>query len=248
MPGVRRATLAFLAVLAGASPGAAMAAAPAPPLRGEVIGKSVRGRELRVVHVGDEAAPRRILVVGEIHGNEQAGIAVTRALRHAIPPAGVEFLVLDEANPDGRTAGMRGNAHGVDLNRSFPWGWRPLGPSGTLFNAGPRPSSEPETRAIEALVLRERPSVTIWYHQHLDLVDLQPGSSERLMRRYARISALPARHRPLLPGTASRWQDHRLPGHSAFVVELPAGRLDAAAVRRHVRAVIAVANQLIRSP
>jgi protein MpaA len=184
--------------------------------------------------------------VGEIHGDEPAGTAVTRALRKVTPPAGIELLVLDDANPDGRAASTRGNAHGVDLNRSFPWGWRPLGPPGNLYYAGPRPSSEPETRAIEALVLRERPSVTIWYHQHLDLVDLQPGSSARLMRLYARISALPARRLPLLPGTASRWENHRLPGGSSFVVELPAGALDAASIQRHVRAVVAVGDLLIR--
>jgi hypothetical protein len=45
-----------------------------------------------------------------------------------------------------------------------------------------------------------------------------------------------------LPGTATRWQNHRLPTTSSFVVELPAGALAAAAVRRHVRAIEAVAR------
>ncbi len=195
------AALAAVTVLVAAAPTPA-GSVSGPPLRGEIIGESVGHRPLRIVHVGDPDAPYKVLVVGCIHGNEAAGIAVTRALRHVVPPAGTELLVLDTANPDGSTAGTRGNAHGVDLNRNFPWGWRPL--TG-VFYAGPHPSSEPETRALEALILRERPAVSIWFHQHLDWVDLQRGSSVALMQRYARASGMravrtagPARHRRAL--------------------------------------------------
>jgi hypothetical protein len=50
-----------------------------------------------------------------------------------------------------------------------------------------------------------------------------------------------ARRLAPLPGTATRWQNHLLTNASSFVVELPAGALRATAVRRHVRAVGAVA-------
>src|SRR5262249_48656899 len=161
---MRPALVAVLVSLVVAAPAPSVAD---PPLRGEVIGHSVDGRPLRLVHVGDPEAARKVLVVGCIHGSERAGIAGTRALRHATPPRGTELLVLDTANPDGCAADTRGNADGVDLNRNFPWGWRPL--TG-IFYSGPHPSSEPETRAIEAMILRERPDVSIWYHQHLDWV------------------------------------------------------------------------------
>lgn len=177
-------------------------------------------------------------MVGCIHGAERAGLAITRALRRATPPAGTQLLVLDAMNPDGCAHGTRGDAAGVDLNRNFPFGWRPLG---GLFFAGPRPSSEPETRAVEAFVLRERPDVSIWFHQHHDWVDLQRGSSARLMRAYAAATHLPAVRTPVLPGTVSRWENHRLPGRSAFVVELAAGALSPAQVRAHVRAVLGAA-------
>jgi murein peptide amidase A len=228
---------ALLACVVVAAP-AGSAAAPA--LRGEVIGHSVDGRPLRLVHIGDLNAARKVLVVGCIHGSERAGIQVTRALRQATPPDGVELLVLDTANPDGCAAGVRGNAHGVDLNRNFPWGWRPL--TG-LFNSGPHSSSEPETQAIEAMILRERPAVSIWYHQHLDWVDLQRGSSVALMQRYARVTGMRAVRTAVLPGTVARWENHRLPGATSFVVELHAGTLTPATVAAQVRAVLAVSRQ-----
>ena len=237
---LQRRTIAAVAVAVAAVVVAATAPAGSlggPPLRGEIIGESVAHRPLRIVHVGDPDAQYKVLVVGAIHGNETAGIAVTRALRHVVPPAGTELLVLDTANPDGSAVGARGNARGVDLNRNFPWGWRPL--TG-VFYSGPHSSSEPETRALEALILRERPAVSIWFHQHLDWVDLQRGSSVARMQRYARNAGMRAVRTPVLPGTVARWENHRLPGHSAFVVELPAGELSAAGVAAQVRAIRAV--------
>lgn len=229
---------AAAAVVAVAGPSAGAGAGAAPTLRGEPIGRSVRGRALRLVRVGDAHAARKVLVVGCVHGTERAGLPVLRALRQATPPAGAQLLLLDAMNPDGCAAGTRHNARGVDLNRNFPWGWRRLR---GVYDSGPRPSSEPETRAVEALLLRERPAVALWYHQALDWVDLQPGADAALMREYARVSGLRARRTALLPGTAARWANHRLPASSAFVVELAAGSLSAAQVRAHVRAVLAVA-------
>jgi protein MpaA len=216
----------------------ALALAAATSSTADTVGHSVRGRPIRLVRVGSPDAARKVLVVGCIHGNERAGIAVTRALRTVTPPAGVQLLLVDRINPDGCAAGTRGNAHGVDLNRNFPWGWRPLR---GVFYAGPRPLSEPETRAIRSLVLRERPAVSIWFHQHLNWVDLQRGGNVALMRRYAAIARMRAVRPPQLPGTVARWENHVLPADSAFVVELPAGALAPQRVRAHVRAVLAVA-------
>ncbi len=229
---MRRALLTTALLVLTAAPAAAA------PLRSEIVGSSAEGRDIRLVRLGDPAAPRKVLVVGCIHGTERAGLPVLKALRRAEPPAGVQLLLLDELNPDGCGRRTRGNARGVDLNRNFPWGWRRLRGQ---YGSGPRPSSEPETRAAEALILRERPDVSIWFHQHLDWVDLQPGSDQELMRRYAAIAGLRAMRTALLPGTVARWTNHRLPGASAFVVELPAGSLRPSAVEAHVRAVLATA-------
>ena len=228
----------LIALAAAVAPAAADAAA----LHREHIGRSVDGRPIRAIRAGAPDAPRRVLVVGCLHGTERAGEAITRRLRSARVPHGVALWLIDEANPDGCHAGTRGNAHGVDLNRNSPWRWRPTGPPGSTYYAGPHPRSEPETRALLTFIARMRPAVTIWYHQHARLVD-DPGHHRGIPRRYAHRVGLPLR--PFgthLPGLLTGWQNARLPAGTAFVVELPAGRLPPAAVRRHARAVLAVAS------
>jgi protein MpaA len=196
----------------------------------------VRGTPLRAVRVGDPAAPRKLLVVGCIHGNECAGEAVTRRLRVLTPPAGTSIWLVDDINPDGHAAGSRQNADGVDLNRNFGFRWHPLG---GIFNSGARPFSEPESRAARRLIRRVRPAITIWFHQHMNLVDAA-GGDIRIERRYARLVGLPLKRLPPYPGTATRWQNHTFAGTTAFVVELPAGRLGQRAANRYARAVLAL--------
>jgi protein MpaA len=222
---------------------AATASAASPPRHGEGIGHSAQGRALSAVRIGPADAPTRLLVVGCIHGNECAGTAVTRRLRAITPPAGTSVWLIDDLNPDGRARGTRQNARGVDLNRNFPRGWRAQGSPGSTYYAGPRPLSEPEARAVVRLIIRIRPAVTVWYHQHLRIV-VRAGGDVGLQRRYARLVGLPLRRLPNYPGTAVRWQNHRLPHTTAFVVELPAGHLSAAGARRHARAVLDLARRV----
>ncbi len=202
-----------------------------------VVGRSVRGRPI-VAHVlGSAAASRRLLIVGCIHGDECAGRAIVAALERRPPPPGVQLWLVPMFNPDGAAADTRQNADSVDLNRNFPYRWRPGG--GPVYYAGPRPLSEPETRAAVRLVARVRPAVTIWFHQHEDLVDMA-GGDRGVARRYAELAGLRATCLPFLPGTATSWSNHRFAGTTSFVVELPAGAVTAGALARHVRAVGAV--------
>jgi protein MpaA len=226
------------ALLAGASPVGALRAGASPTAaRRVVIGTSVQGRPIVAWAIGSDRARRRILVIGCIHGNECAGLAITSALRHMRPPKGVQLWVVPELNPDGTAADTRQNAHGVDLNRNFPYLWRFTGDP--TYYSGPRPASEPETRAAMRLVRRIRPAVTITYHQHMDLVDELTGD-HGVARRYAQIAGLRPTCLTFLPGEETEWSNHSFPHTSSFVVELPAGPVSQQARARHLRAVHAM--------
>ena len=80
---------------------------PAMPASTETVGHSVDGRPIRAVRVGNPRAKLKVLIVGEIHGNELAGRAVTKRLRRAHPPRGVEYWLVDDLNPDGAAAVRR---------------------------------------------------------------------------------------------------------------------------------------------
>jgi hypothetical protein len=263
---VRRWNRALLGVLAAAGLGGALAladrsddpprAAPAathagppagPPARvaaargSIVIGHSARGRPIIALRVGDPRARVKLLVVGAIHGNEPAGKAVVARLRRLRPPRGTALWLVEDANPDGAAANTRHNANGVDLNRNFSYGWAPLD---GVYESGPGPLSEPESQALAAFVERERPRLTLWYHQALRMIVTSDGDAA-LERLYSARSGLPRRRLPRYPGTAVSWQNRTFEGDTAFVVELPGGRLAGADAARHAGAVLALARAVV---
>jgi protein MpaA len=206
----------------------------------ETIGHSVQGRPIVLHESGPASAELKVLVVGAIHGDETAGMQIARRLIAASPLRRTDLLVIPTINPDGVAANTRGNAHGVNLNRNFPFRWRPLG--GGEYS-GPRPLSEPETQAAYGLILREKPDVTIWFHQPFGLID-KPEGNPFAARRFAQLIGLPlVRLRGCYPGSASRTQNHESPGSTAFVAELPA-RVSDALVRRGTAAVRTLAAEL----
>jgi N-acetylmuramoyl-L-alanine amidase len=211
-----------------------------------LAGHSAHGTPIHAVRTGTADAPVKVLAVGDIHGNEQAGRAVIRRLRASTPPAGVQVWTVASANPDGEARGTRHNARGVDLNRNFPFRWRATGRAWDTYFPGRAAASEPETRAMQRLIRRLHPAVTVWFHQHLALVNDVPGADHAVIRAYGRRVGLPVRRLPYYRGTATSWQNHALPDTTAFVVELPAGPLSAAAARRHAKAVLAAAEPAAR--
>lgn len=225
----------------------AVSPGPPSPVGGEALavnrrftlGRSVLGRPIRAAELGNPRSARRLLVVGCIHGNECAGIRIARALSKERPPASADVWIIFNANPDGFARGTRQNAHGVDLNRNFPFRWRPIDRPGGLYYSGPRAVSEPETRAAVRFIRRTKPTVSIWFHQHLDLVD-ESGGSVSIERAFARMVGLPIKKLPSYPGSATTWQDHAFAGTTAFVVELPAGALTDRSAERFADAALAL--------
>lgn len=228
-----RSTLAAAATAVLAGTGTAHAG-----VHRHLLGHSTDGRAIVAYEVGDSASARTVLVVGCVHGNEPAGTAVTTALARLVPPGGVDLWVVPSFNPDGQAAGTRGNAHGVDLNRNFPWRWRPLH---GVYYAGPRPLSEPESRIMHTLLVRLRPAISIWFHQHLDVVDVSGGNAA-LERRFAAFVGLRTASLTREPGSIVTWENHAFPHGSAFVVELATGQLAPAAARRFARAIVTIAR------
>lgn len=212
-----------------------------------VVGRSVQGRPIRVTVLGDRRAARPLLVVGAIHGDESAGLRVVRALIDARPSGQTAIWILQDLNPDGVAAGTRQNARGVDLNRNFPLGWRPLGHRGDQQYSGARALSEPESRAAQRLMLRIRPRIAIWFHQPLGVVD-DSGGAPAVERRFARLAGLPLRRLTRYPGSATGWENSRIRGSSAFVVELRAGRLSASGAARLADGVLRLADSRVRTP
>jgi protein MpaA len=182
-----------------------------------------------------------VLVVGCIHGTECAGIAIARALERV--RTGLDLWIVPNLNPDGYAAGTRQDARGVDLNRNWSSQWPGGGRPWDTYYPGPRPFSERETRIARDLILRIQPQATIWFHQHMNLVWAW-GPSTGAGRIYAHAAGMRFYHHHWLRGTAVIWQNHELPDTASFVVELPAGRLSPARVRRHVHAVLELGARL----
>ena len=130
--------------------------------------------------------------MGQMHGDEPAGpLVVLNRLLKADPIPNCALWLVPTMNPDGRRRGTRTNARGVDLNRNWPSStWVRQG-KGTRYWSGPRPASEPETRAMLRFFKRVEPRTVISMHQPLvvgrllwrrpvgdEVVGAQPGSAD----------------------------------------------------------------------
>ncbi len=209
----------------------------------QVIGTSRQGRAIKAIHAGMSTGPT-VLVVGCIHGNECAARALIQPLIAANMDA--NLWIIPTLNPDGARHLTRQNAAGVDLNRNWKNNWVRSGRPWSTYFSGPRVFSEPETWAGRSFIAKVRPDVTIWYHQHMNLV-WASGTSIDAGRVYASSVRMGMRTDDTIRGTASGWQRRVFPSAAAFVVELPAGAMSAAARARHVSGVVAVAAAVAAS-
>jgi protein MpaA len=168
--------------------------------------------EVRVFGDGE----RTVLILATIHGNEAAGTPLLRRLAehlatHAHLLEGRRVVLLPVANPDGYAHGTRRNAAGVDVNRNFA----------TANSRSRTPLSEPESRAIAALIERYRAAVVVSIHQPLNCVDYD-GPAAGLARSMAAASGLPVRKLGAKPGSLGSYVGLEL-GLPIVTVELPRG-------------------------
>jgi protein MpaA len=245
--GTVAAGLALVTVGAGLAAGTSADPVPGISSERQVIGRSVEGRAITAAQIGDPAGTRVALMVGVIHGDERAGLAIIRAIKRrashgASSLQGTQLWAIQTVNPDGLNAHTRKNAHGVDLNRNFPYRWRDDVSNSNGYYPGPRPASEPETRVVMGFADQIRPDLSIWYHQPWGAV-LACRRRPPIAAEYAKLVGMRTSCRGKgLHGTAISWEMHAFPGSTAFVVEMPPGKITAGSADRQARAALTVAE------
>lgn len=218
MPLLGVAAVLLCAALTPVPAGAREAAAEMRPavVEKRVIGESVQGRPIVAWHLGQPG--RQVVVMfARMHGNEAAPGRILAALRDGAAIRGVDLWVVPTYNPDGVARHSRKNAHGVDLNRNFPYQWVDLDGS---YESGSEPASEPETQAVMAFLREVRPLRVLGFHQPLNGVDTDT-KQKLFARRLARGLRLPAKRFDcggVCHGTMTGWYNHNFPG-GALTVE-----------------------------
>jgi protein MpaA len=225
-------SLTVLALLAAPVAGSVVvpqptSAAPAPAaergghvLEQRILGRSVRGREIRAWHLDNTKDGRNpgptVVLIATMHGNEGAPRQILRSLRGGRGVHGADLWLVPVYNPDGLAAHGRRNAHGVDLNRNYPYHWADLDGS---YESGPHPGSEPETRAMMRFLGDVRPDYVLSFHQPLHGVDTD-NKRPAFSRRVARTLHLPPTRLDcggVCHGTMTGWFNHQFKGFALTV-------------------------------
>ena len=176
--------------------GSALAAAASQPSAPDwrQVGVSVQGRPILMASFG--SGERRMLVIGGIHGSEfgsdvAEAFGAWLAKNPTAVSAGIRVDVVACANPDGRAAGKKGNAHDVNLNGNFPTrNWKPQRYLTTT--AGPTAGSEPETKTLMRLLASGYVRV-ISLHSQGGFIDYDGPNGLALAEQAASDSGLPVK-------------------------------------------------------
>lgn len=169
------------------------------------------------------------LILGAMHGDEPKSAYVVRRLCERLEEwsrlgALAACVLVPVVNPDGYARRARRNAHGVDINRNFPTSdWSPIA-TRARNHPGPRPLSEPESRAIHRLVLNARPKWIVSVHSISNgkFCNNYDGPGRPLARLFAKVNGYPVTDTigyPT-PGSFGAWAGGRL-GLAVLTLELP---------------------------
>jgi hypothetical protein len=144
----------------------------------DTLGYSIQGRMILGAKISDNPALEEdepeFRILGNHHGNEymsvEMGLLMLEYLTdnygsdpqvtHLVDD--METWIIPMMNPDGRTAGTRGNAAGVDLNRDYGHMWNYDSPG--IF-------SQPETRIIREHGMKNNFSISLSFHTSGDIVN-----------------------------------------------------------------------------
>ena len=182
-----------------------------------ILGTSVLGRPIECSVFG--RGPTVVLIMAGIHGDEGAGPPLVWRLadhlgRHRDVLDGRRVVLMPLANPDGYAANTRHNVNRIDLNRNFP------APNFTSTDRhGAAPLSEPESRAIKAVLDDCKPDRIVTIHQPLTCLDYD-GPAEQLAHAMNACTDLPVRRIGSLPGSLGSYAGVTL-GIPVITLELP---------------------------
>ncbi len=149
------------------------------------------------------------------------------------PQSAAYFSALSiNGSMDGFPENWKANIHGVDLNLQYPAAWETAREikfaqgytkPGPRDYVGPRPLSEPESRAVYSLTRREGFSLTLSYHTQGEVIywkyqGYEPDGSERIGKEFSRLSGYALELTPYESGYAGYkdWfiQDFNRPGYT----------------------------------
>lgn len=164
--------------------------------KGEVIGKSVEGRNIEAFTYG--SGEKTLLFVGGIHGGYEWNSVVLAykimdyfEANPSAVPENLKITIIPSLNPDGvyKILGKEGrflatdvpknkatepgrfNANEVDLNRNFDCKWKPESIwRENIVSAGTAPFSEPESKVLRDFVLKIKPSSVVFWHSQAGAV------------------------------------------------------------------------------
>ena len=175
-----------------------------------VLGHTVTGRKIVAYHLG-EPGKKKVVLISLMHGNEPAPRRILTNLLDGARVHGINLWVVPIYNPDGFARHTRKNAHGVDLNRNYPYHWVDLDGN---YESGPHAASEPETKAMMKFLGALRPDYVLSFHQPLHGVDTDT-KRPRFSRKVAHYLHLPVKTLScggVCHGTMTGWYNHNFDG------------------------------------
>ncbi len=178
------------------------------------------------LYKSSETPQNPILFIGGVHGDEPEGVTLATAtlnwLKETCEQKTTEgkttlcpWVLIQCLNPDGFAKNERTNDHGVDLNRNYPSrDWSPEAKK-PRYNPGPQPASEPEIKALIALIEEIKPRIIIHCHSWEPCIVYAGAPAMNDAKILSEVSGYEMRNDigyPT-PGSLSQyaWVDHKIP-------------------------------------
>lgn len=177
-------------------------AALSPHATVEVLGHSVEQRPILGLRVGASSEHRTSLrMLGAHHGDERPSLDFVLALARDYTShlseedaQRLSVLFVPAVNPDGVVAATRHNAHGVDLNRNYNYGF-----NSSEYASGEHAFSEPEVSAIALDNEHHRYALSLTFHTGALNIGYPWNYTRSDMKEEALLRDLAQGYRALVP-------------------------------------------------